>query len=245
MGLKMWAQKSLMILREGGGKGSFPLGKERRLHRIMPLSKAVRSKLRKTRAYGEALLKERGSKLVHLKDWIKVFKTLGKKAKGVPGLSGGQKSYFFRWSTRQWLDRLMRLRSNWKGLGYDPKTSVWHLAQAFPDQRAHLSKLCGGHRGLCRTSIRNFCKSFQYEAPIEHLTMNTCLCLTPKIQQMMNAVIDGTKGPITPKKEKAIAKKLEKVRKVHTKRSKFGIPIPPHPAVTVAEAHASLLMAQY
>ena len=53
---------------------------------------------------------------------------------------------------------------------------------------------------------------------------------------MMQALLAKAKGPMTAKKEKAICKKLEKVRKVHTKRSKFGIPIPPHPSVTVAEA---------
>ena len=240
MGLAMWAKKSLKILSEGRGKGSFPIGKERKLHKILPLTKGVRYKLRKSRAYGHALLNVKGSKLVSLKDWSKVFKTLGKKTKGVPGLSGGPKSYFFRWSTRGWLEFLIRLRRNWKGLRYHPKTSVWHLAQAFPDQRAHMSKLCGGAKGLCQMTIRKFCKLLQYEAPIEHLTLNTCLCLTPKVMQMMNAVLARMKGPITTKMEKAIAKKLEKVRKVHTKRSKFGILIPPHPSVTVAEAEKSL-----
>ncbi len=241
MGLAMWAKNSMKILREGRGKGSFPLGKERRPHRIVPLNKVVRSKLRKTRAYGEALLKVRHSKLIYIKDWNKVTKTLGRAAQGVPGLSGGQKSYFFRWSTRSWLDRQMRLRGNWKGLRYPPKTSVWHLTRSFPDQSAHLKKLCGGNQELCKMTLRQLCATLEYDAPIEHLTMHTCLCLTPKIRQMIHAVLARMKGPITTKKEKAIAKKLEKVRKVHTKRSKFRIPLPPHPSVTVAKAKKLLM----
>ena len=67
MGLAMWAKKNLKILREGRGKGSFPIGKTRKHHMIVPLTKAVRSKFRKTRAYGEALLRVKDSKLLHLK----------------------------------------------------------------------------------------------------------------------------------------------------------------------------------
>lgn len=84
-------------------------------------------------------------------------------------------------------------------------------------------------------TLRKLCKTLRYDAPIEHLTMHTCLCLTPKIRQMMQALLAKAKGPMTAKKEKAICKKLEKVRKVHTERSKFGISICPHPSVTVAE----------
>ena len=241
MGLAMWAKKNMKIIREGRGKGSFPLGKERRHHRIVPLTKAVRSKFRKTRAYGEALIKARDSKLIYLKDWNKVTKTLGKAAQGVPGLSRGEESYFFRWSTRQWLDRQMRLRGNWKGLRYHPKSSVWHLTRSFPDQSAHLSKLCGGDKGLCKMTLRELCATLGYDAPIEHLTMHMCLCLTPKIRQMMHAVLAEMKEPVTTQKEKAIAKKLAETRKVHTKMSKFGIPIAPHPSVTVAKAQKSLI----
>ena len=78
----------------------------------------------------------------------------------------------------------------------------------------------------------------RYDAPIEHLTMHTCLCLTPKIRQMMQPVLASirTKGSITTKKEKEIAQKLEKVRKAHSERSKFGLLVPPHPSVTVSKA---------
>lgn len=90
-------------------------------------------------------------------------------------------------------------------------------------------------------TLRKLCKTLAYDAPIEHLTMHTCLCLTLKIRQMMQVLLARAKGPITANKEKAICKKLEKVRKVHAERSKFGIPIPPHPSVTVADALKSLM----
>ena len=238
MGLAMWVKKNMQILKESRGKGSFPIGKERRLHKIAPLTKAVRSKFQKTREYGEAMLKVRSSKLDYLKDWDEVTATLSKAAPGVPGFSSGKKSYFFRWSTRAWVDRLRRLRGHWKGLRYPPKTSVWRLTRSFPDQSAHLTKLCG-NKGLCKTTLRKLCKTLGYDAPIEHLTMHTCLCLTPKIRQMMQPVLASlrtTGGSITAMKEKEIAQKLEKVRKALTKKSKFGILIPPHPSVTVAKA---------
>ena len=241
MGLRMWAQRSLKILKEGKGKGSIPFGKERCPHMIAPLTKAVRSKLRKTRAYGEALLKVRHSKLTDLKDWIKATKTLAKAAKGVPGLSGGTRSYFFLWSTRQWLDRQMRLRNNWKGLRYPPKTTVRQLIHSFPDQSRLLTKLCGDHKGLCKITVRELCAILGYNAPIEHLTMHTCLCLTPKIRQVMHTALAGMKKPITTKLERAITKKLEKVRKVCTTMSKHGVPIPPHPSLTVAVAMKSIV----
>ena len=242
MGLAMWAKRNMKILREGRGKGSFPLGKKRRLHTIAPLTEAVKSKFQRTRAYGQALLTLKKSKIVSLDDWQKATKTLSKAAKGVPGLSGGETSYFFRWSTRAWLDRQMRLRGQWKGLRYPPKTSVWCLARCFPDQSAHLNKLCSGANGMCKTTLRKLCKALGYDGPIEHLTMHTCLCLTPKVRQMMRPMLAGSKrmGCIATKREEEIAQKLEKVRKASTNRSKFGILIPPHPSVTVAKAQRML-----
>ena len=92
----------------------------------------------------------------------------------------GEKSYFFRWSTRGWLDRQMRLGGNWKGLRNPPKTSVWRLARSFPDQSAHLAKLCGDFpRGLWMTTLKELRKTLGYDAPKEYLTMHTCLCQTP------------------------------------------------------------------
>ena len=238
MGLAMWLKRNLNMLQPCRGQGSFPIGKDRQLHKIKPLTKALRSKLRKTRAYGEALLKTKSCKLTFLKDWDKATKTLAKAAKGVPGLSGGQASYFFRWSTRQWLDRLMRLRHNWKGLRYSPKTSVWHLTKSFPDQSGHLAKLSGGR--MTSMTIKKLRKALGYDAPIEHLTMHTCLCLTPQIRQMMHAAISKIKVPLNTKREKDCIKKLQKVRKANTKKSKDGLPIAPHPAVTVAKGWQSL-----
>ena len=230
MGLAMWAKRNMKMLRKGRGAGSFPIGKERSLHTIAPLTTALRSKFEKTRAYGESLIKVKDSKLIYLKDWDKVTKTLSKAARGVPGLNGGEKSYFFRWSTRAWLDRGMRSRGHWEGLRYPLKTSVWCLARSFPDQSAYLRKLCGDKNQQCKTSLKKFCETLEYDGPIEHLTMHTCLCLTPKIRQMMHSVLSK------PFNEKDIMQKLEKVRKAHTEKSKYGILIPPHPSVTVINA---------
>jgi hypothetical protein len=59
---------------------------------------------------------------------------------------------------------------------------------------------------------------------------------------MMHSALTKMKGPITTGKEKAVAEKIEKVRKLHTKTSKFGaIRIPPHPSVAVAKALKSLI----
>ena len=84
-------------------------------------------------------------------------------------------------------------------------------------------------------------KVLQYHGPIEHLTMHLCLCLTGKTRQIMNACLaklEQTRGTITPKQEKAISQKLERLRKSLTEKSKLNIDMAPHPTVTMQTAHA-------
>jgi len=249
MGLPMWALKSLKLLKKGGGQGSFPLGKTRGMFKIRPLTAALRAKFRMSRAYGEVLLKQGQVKLVHLKDILKIKQALAraaKRLKGVPGLTGGSARYLFRWSTRSYTDYLAKKRGKWRGLKYNSRTKVQSLASCFPDQGAYLAKICGGTNaagGLCNHTLLSVCRNLDYEDPAEHLTMHMCLSLTPKIRQMMHALLAKFKanGSITLRQEAMLIKKLEEVRKAETKVSKLGILVPPHPAVAVAKALPQLL----
>jgi hypothetical protein len=245
MGLQMWALKSLGMLEKSTAKGSLPFGQTRRRFRIRPFSKAIDEKLQKTRTYGEALLKTRSSKLMAVRDWTKVTTTLKKASKGVPGFSSGDK-YFFRWSTRQWLDRLIQKKGTRKGLHFPAKTKVKALTHAFPDQAKNLTKLCPGSNvdgGLCKTTISDLKKTLNYYAPIQHLTLDLCLKLTAAIRQTLHEVLSiaKKKGPITRQLEKKFIAVLAKVRAANTDRSKCGVFVSPHPAVTVAMARKELL----
>ena len=63
MGLRMWSQQSLKLIKPGGGKGSITLGMASEKFQISPLTKSLREKLRRTRAYGQILLKQKQAKL--------------------------------------------------------------------------------------------------------------------------------------------------------------------------------------
>ena len=249
MGLAMFALKSLKPIKPAGGAGSFPLGTARAKFKLCPLTEALRSRLHKTRAYGQALLaqKDPATKIVSLSDYYRIIKVLGKASRGVPGLaqspSWARQSSLFHWSTRSWIDYILRSRGVWKGLKVAPKTKVYALERCFPDQSRHLQAFCGGSNsngGLRNTTVQHLMKVLQYHGPIEHLTMHLCLCLTGKTRQIMNACLaklEQNRGTITPKQEKAISQKLERWRKNLTEKNKLNIPMAPHPAVTVRRAH--------
>ena len=244
MGLAMFAFKSLKLIKPAGGAGSFPLGTARAKFKLLPLTKALRSRLRKTKAYGQVLLaqKELETKIVSLSDYARIVKVLGKASRGVPGLAS-PKSYLFRWSTRSWIDYILRSRGVWKWLKVAPKTKVYALERCFPDQSRHLQAFCSGSNsngGLHNTTVQHLMKVLQYHGPIEHLTMHLCLCLTAKTRQIMNACLaklEQTRGTITARREQEISQKLERLRKNLTEKSKLNIPMAPHPAVTVRRAH--------
>ena len=244
MGLAMFALKYLKLIKPAGGRGSFPLGTARAKFKLCPLTEALRSRLRKTRAYGQALLaqKDPATKIVSLSDYYRIIKVLGKASRGVPGLASPE-SYLFRWSTRSWIDYILRSRGVWKGLKVAPKTNVYALERCFPDQSRHLHAFCGGsnsHGGLHNTTVQQLMKVLQYHGPIEHLTMHLCLCLTGKTRQIMNACLaklEQTRGTITSKQEKAMSQKLERLRKSLTEKSKLNIAVAPHPTVTMQRAH--------
>ena len=144
MDLAMFALKSLKLIKRAGGVGSFPLGAARAKFKLVTLTKALMSRLWKLRAYGQVLLaqKELETKLVSQSDYARIFKVLGKASRGVPGLAS-PKSYLFRWSTRSWIDYILRSRGVWKGLKVAPKTKVYALERCFPDQSRHLQAFCG------------------------------------------------------------------------------------------------------
>ena len=145
LGLARFALNSLKLIQQGRGRGSFPLGTARSRFKLVPLTKALRSRLRKLRAYGQVLLaqKELETKIVSLSDYARIVKILGTASRGVPGLAS-PKSYLFRWSTRSWIDYILRSRGVWKGLKVALKTKVYALERCFPDQSRHLQAFYGG-----------------------------------------------------------------------------------------------------
>ena len=112
--------------------------------------------------------KELETKIVSLSDYARIVKVLGKASRGVPGLAS-PKSYLFRWSTRSWIDYILRSRGVWKGLKVAPKTKVYALERCFPDQSRHLQAFCSGSNsngGLHPTTVQHLMKVLQYHGPI-------------------------------------------------------------------------------
>jgi hypothetical protein len=233
MGLAMFALKSLGLIRPNP-KGELTLLTSRRKFSISPLTAKLRRKLSRTRVYGAAMLKQAKTKMCTLSDYRVALKSMGSCSKGVPGLTS-TRSYFFRWSARAWLDYLIR-KSGKHGLKIPKDTKVRTLKLCFPDQSANLDALSGAS-GPNSSDLSEMCDLLHYQKqPIEHLTMHLCLCLTPKIRQIMQTVVSER---TTLTQERHLTQKLARIRKRLTGKSKFGILIPPHPSVVVSHAYAT------
>ena len=170
-GLVMWLWKSLKMI-EPKVRSGMPLLLNRRRFVIKPLTKPLRARLSKSRAFGEALLEEAKGR-VTLETWNATTRVLLKATKGVPGLSPN--SYRGKWAVRSWMDRCLRQRS-WKGLATNRGDKVALLTKTFPDEDGHLRVLTD--RAPNKVTLSQFCKTLGYDGPVEHLTMWLCLLLS-------------------------------------------------------------------
>ena len=221
-GLILWCWKSLQMIEPRPPKSrapSIPLLQKRTRFVMKPLTKPLRARLSKSRAFGATLLAQDKAH-VTLKAWLKVADGLCASCKGVPGLS--PKSYRGKWVVRSWMDRCLRKRS-WKGLTLYRGAKVASLIQAFPDNGGHLRILTGGRPEA--VTLTQFCKELGYDGPVEHLTMWLCLLLSGVILRRLRG------------QDLAALKRLnwEGIRRDLTRKS-CRVEVPPHPVHLVKVA---------
>jgi transposase len=86
-GFPMWAWRSLKLIKRGRGADAFPLFQSRKLFVVKPLTKALRQRLERCRAFGEALVRSGESLQQTLAGWHCAASSLRKKVSKVPGSS--------------------------------------------------------------------------------------------------------------------------------------------------------------